>query len=101
MKLIKCGSCGQSINPKRDICPFCGAPVAQGTPPANGWDLQRRAKNAEKYERRFNRSVRATRFRQKFESGAEGVWAIFYLIIMVPSILIVLYIVVRLMLDMP
>lgn len=27
MKLVKCGNCGQSINQKRDVCPFCGAAV--------------------------------------------------------------------------
>lgn len=27
MGLIKCGKCGQSMNPKRDVCPFCGAGV--------------------------------------------------------------------------
>ena len=41
MKLIKCSSCGQSINPKRDVCPFCAAPVERAplfaySPPPQG-----------------------------------------------------------------
>lgn len=28
VKLIKCANCGQSINPKRDVCPFCSTPSA-------------------------------------------------------------------------
>ena len=27
MGLVTCGNCGQSVNPKRDVCPFCGAAV--------------------------------------------------------------------------
>ena len=30
MKLVKCANCGQSINPKRDACPFCNAAVVKG-----------------------------------------------------------------------
>jgi len=29
VKLAKCGNCGQSINQKRDVCPFCGAAVVK------------------------------------------------------------------------
>jgi len=32
LKLVKCGSCGQSINRKRDVCPFCGAAVVKAAP---------------------------------------------------------------------
>ena len=34
MKLVQCANCGQSINPKRDVCPFCNTPVVKGMRPA-------------------------------------------------------------------
>lgn len=32
MKLIKCDNCGQSINPKRAVCPFCNGEVVKAVP---------------------------------------------------------------------
>ena len=32
MKLVKCSNCGQSINQKRDVCPFCGAEAVKAAP---------------------------------------------------------------------
>jgi hypothetical protein len=32
VKLVKCATCGQSINRRRDTCPFCGAVVVKGAP---------------------------------------------------------------------
>jgi hypothetical protein len=33
VKLVKCGQCGQSVNRKRDVCPFCGAAVVKAQRP--------------------------------------------------------------------
>ena len=33
MKLVPCANCGQSINAKRDVCPFCNAAVVKSVPP--------------------------------------------------------------------
>lgn len=32
MKLVQCANCGQSINRKRDVCPFCQAAVVRSAP---------------------------------------------------------------------
>ena len=32
VKLVKCSNCGQSINQKRDVCPFCGAEAVKAPP---------------------------------------------------------------------
>lgn len=46
MKLVQCANCGQSINRKRDVCPFCQAAVVKSAPrpesvtPASGPEPQ-------------------------------------------------------------